>query len=162
MNVSLGSRWRVQVHGGMLSGGQRQRVALARAVLRAPRVLLLDEATSALDSASEAAVQAALEDVMARRSCTTLMVAHRLATVRGAGSIAVLQQGRVAEQVRACMRVPAWPSAGSFHLALMHGRCSCARSGMQGTHDELMAVPGGVYASMVHQQMRNPCGSGSA
>ncbi len=80
-------------------------VASAQAVLRAPDLLLLDEATSALGSASEAAVQAALEDVMARRSCTTLMVAHRLATVRGAGSIAVLQQGRVAEQVHACLRV---------------------------------------------------------
>jgi subfamily B ATP-binding cassette protein MsbA len=81
--------------GARLSGGQRQRISLARALLRNPRVLLLDEATSALDTASEAAVQAALARLRAGR--TTLVVAHRLSTVRDADLIVVMQGGRVAE-----------------------------------------------------------------
>ena len=79
--------------GVRLSGGQRQRVAIARAVLRDPAVLLLDEATSALDAESEAAVQLALS-VLARDR-TTLVIAHRLATVRRADRIVVLEAGRV-------------------------------------------------------------------
>jgi subfamily B ATP-binding cassette protein MsbA len=81
--------------GARLSGGQRQRISLARALLRNPRVLLLDEATSALDTASEAAVQSALAALRAGR--TTLVVAHRLSTVRDAELIVVLEAGRVAE-----------------------------------------------------------------
>ncbi|MFH5925799.1 ABC transporter ATP-binding protein [Roseomonas xinghualingensis] len=81
--------------GARLSGGQRQRISLARALLRNPRVLLLDEATSALDTASEAAVQAALGRLRAGR--TTLVVAHRLSTVRDADLIVVMDAGRVAE-----------------------------------------------------------------
>ena len=81
--------------GARLSGGQRQRISLARALLRNPRVLLLDEATSALDTASEAAVQSALAALRAGR--TTLVVAHRLSTVRDADLIVVLEAGRVAE-----------------------------------------------------------------
>ncbi|MCX2723126.1 ABC transporter ATP-binding protein [Roseibium salinum] len=81
--------------GGRLSGGQRQRVAIARAMLRDAPILLLDEATSALDAESEAKIQSALETLMADR--TTLVIAHRLSTVRHAHQIHVMDQGRLVE-----------------------------------------------------------------
>lgn len=81
--------------GVKLSGGQRQRLAIARALLKNPRVLLLDEATSALDSESENLVQEALQRLMAGR--TTLVIAHRLSTVKNAHRIAVLDSGRLVE-----------------------------------------------------------------
>ncbi|HEV7264687.1 MAG TPA: ABC transporter ATP-binding protein [Falsiroseomonas sp.] len=87
---------RLGTSGSRLSGGQRQRVSLARALLRNPRVLLLDEATSALDAENEALVQAALARL--RDGRTTLVIAHRLSTVRDADLIVVMENGRAVEQ----------------------------------------------------------------
>ena len=89
-NTLLGER------GLNLSGGQRQRIAIARAILKNPPILILDEATSALDSVSEGLVQQALDRLMKER--TTIVVAHRLSTIRNADRILVMEYGRIIAQ----------------------------------------------------------------
>lgn len=95
-DLPLGYDTLVGERGVMLSGGQKQRLAIARAILRNAPILLLDEATSALDAQSEHLVQLALEHLMAGR--TTLVIAHRLATIRDASTILVLEGGRIIDQ----------------------------------------------------------------
>ncbi len=106
--------------GVKLSGGQRQRVAIARAILKNPAILILDEATSALDSESEKLVQDALDTLMQNR--TTIIIAHRLATIRNVDTIYVLKEGEISEQ---------------------------------GSHDELVMIENGIYASLVKLQFEN-------
>lgn len=107
-DTSVGER------GVQLSGGQKQRIAIARAILKDPKILLLDEATSALDAESERIVQDALDRVMVNR--TTVVVAHRLSTIKGADIIALVKNGVIAEK---------------------------------GSHDILMKITDGAYASLV-------------
>ncbi len=94
-SLPLGYETKIGEHGQGLSGGQRQRVAIARALYKNPRVLIMDEATSALDTESERAIQRNLDSILKGR--TTLLIAHRLSTVRNADLIVVLDQGCIVE-----------------------------------------------------------------
>ena len=98
--------------GAQLSGGQKQRIAIARALVRNPAILLLDEATSALDTQSERVVQQALDKAIKGR--TTLIVAHRLSTIRNADTILAFQDGRV------CHNLVSFSVSKGFYLILLH------------------------------------------
>ncbi len=93
--LPLGFATRLGERGQKLSGGQRQRLALARAILKDPPILVLDEATSAVDNETEAAIRRSLDVVSQHR--TTIMIAHRLSTVRQAHCIHLMQAGRIVE-----------------------------------------------------------------
>lgn len=87
---------RIGERGGLLSGGQKQRIAIARSIISEPKILLLDEATSALDPSAESIVQKALDE--ASKSRTTIVIAHKLKTIRAADNIVVMRRGKIVQQ----------------------------------------------------------------
>lgn len=97
-NLPRGYHTRIGERGGLLSGGQKQRIAMARSVISEPKILLLDEATSALDPQAESIVQKALDSASENR--TTIVIAHKLATIRNADNIVVMSKGKIMEQGR--------------------------------------------------------------
>eukprot|EP01055_Gregarina_sp_Pseudo9_P002795 Gregarina_sp_Pseudo_9__2794@NODE_302_length_3230_cov_62_195863_g283_i0_p1_GENE_NODE_302_length_3230_cov_62_195863_g283_i0NODE_302_length_3230_cov_62_195863_g283_i0_p1_ORF_typecomplete_len1031_score197_77ABC_tran/PF00005_27/4e41ABC_tran/PF00005_27/3_4e38ABC_membrane/PF00664_23/4_6e36SMC_N/PF02463_19/28SMC_N/PF02463_19/1_4e06SMC_N/PF02463_19/59SMC_N/PF02463_19/1_1e05AAA_21/PF13304_6/5_7e05AAA_21/PF13304_6/0_14TniB/PF05621_11/0_03TniB/PF05621_11/12TniB/PF05621_11/2_4TniB/PF05621_11/1_5AAA_15/PF1317 len=120
--------------GGQLSGGQKQRIAIARALIRNPQILILDEATSALDNESEKIVQETLNKIVKEGQRTTIIIAHRLSTVREADKIVVLDN----------------PDGRGAIVA------------EEGTHEELLKIENGLYAALVASQMGTDAATGEA
>ncbi|PRQ39668.1 putative xenobiotic-transporting ATPase [Rosa chinensis] len=125
----------VDQHGTQLSAGQKQRVAIARAILKNSRILLLDEATSALDAESERVVQEALDKIMVNR--TTVIVAHRLSTVRNADTIAVIHRGVIVEQGNGFVIIVRFYQLNAY----------CSQP-----HSELTKDPDGAYHQLIRLQ----------
>jgi ABC-type multidrug transport system fused ATPase/permease subunit len=134
-----GLQTRVGERGAALSGGQRQRVAIARAIVRDAPVLVLDEPTSALDSLSERLIVQAVEHLPAGR--TTLIIAHRLSTVRGADRIAVMRSGRIAE-----LGTPAeLLQAGGLYADLSRAQSATATGAEPWPDPALSPTAGGIW-----------------
>ena len=100
--------------GDLLSTGEKQLISFARAILADPRILILDEATASVDTMTEAKIQAAMEAVTEGR--TTIMIAHRLSTVRNADMILVVRNGRIVEHFRPQRKGLVFPSVSSMEI----------------------------------------------
>ncbi|CAL8990978.1 unnamed protein product [Prunus brigantina] len=140
-------------HGTQLSGGQKQRVAIARAILKDPRILLLDEATSALDAESERIVQEALDRIMINR--TTVVVAHRLSTVRNADTIAVIHRGTIVEKAGSHSELIKDPEGAYSQLIRLQEMRSVSEETAVNDHERLSSVDSRRHSSKRFSNLRS-------